>query len=136
MKSNKGLYSFKSKFEEEVYSQLVTFFKERPVFYEGSSNLIHYYTKPTKHRYTCDFCLPNGIFIEVKGRFIAKDRQKHLLIREFNPSFDVRFVFHNANTKILKKSKTTYSDWCIVHGFKWASEKVPLEWLQEERRLI
>ena len=40
------------------------------------------YEKPaTKHKYTPDFVLPNGIIIEAKGIFEREDRQKHLLIK-------------------------------------------------------
>ena len=31
--------------------------------------------------YTPDFELPNGIIIESKGRFVAADRKKHLLVK-------------------------------------------------------
>lgn len=88
------------------------------------------YTKPaTQHRYTPDFKLPNGIFIETKGRFVTADRKKHLLIKQQHPDLDIRFVFQNANNKLSKKSKTTYADWCIKHGFLFAEKEIPDEWL-------
>ena len=76
------------------------------------------YTKPaTQHKYTPDFRLPNGIFIETKGRFVLADQQKHILIKAQSPELDIRFVFQNSKNKIRKGSKTTYADWCIKHGF-------------------
>lgn len=83
--------------------------------------------------YTPDFVLANGIIVETKGRFIASDRQKHLMIKEQHPDLDIRFVFSNPNSKLYKGSKTTYADWCDKHGFKWAKEEIPLEWIKERK---
>jgi len=88
------------------------------------------YIKPaTQHKYTPDFRLPNGIFVETKGRFVTADRKKHLLIKEQHPNLDIRFVFQNANNKLNKKSKTTYADWCTKYGFIFAEKEIPKEWL-------
>ena len=77
------------------------------------------YTKPaTNHTYKPDFRLPNGIFIETKGRFTLEDRKKHLLIKQQKPDLDIRFVFQNPNAKLTKKSKTTYGMWVDKNGFK------------------
>jgi len=90
------------------------------------------YTKPaTDHKYTPDFRLPNGIYVETKGRFVIEDRKKHLLIKQQNPGIDIRFVFQNSKGKIRKGSKTTYADWCIKHGFLYADKQIPTEWLSE-----
>lgn len=87
------------------------------------------YTKPaTQHTYTPDFRLPNGIFIETKGRFVLVDRQKHLLIRQQCPNLDIRFIFQNSKNKIRKGSNTTYADWCIKHSFLYADKIIPTEW--------
>lgn len=68
------------------------------------------YTQPARVAgYTPDFILPNGIIIEAKGKFQAKDRQKHVLIKEQLPGLDIRFVFSRAAATISKKSKTTYA---------------------------
>lgn len=83
--------------------------------------------------YTPDFVLANGIIVETKGRFITSDRQKHLMIKEQHPDLDIRFVFSNPNSKLYKGSKTTYADWCNKHGFKWAKEEIPLEWIKERK---
>jgi len=74
-------------------------------------------------RYLPDFVLPNGIVLEVKGRFATADRQKHLYIRQEHPLLDVRFVFDNPKSKLYKGSKTTYADWCTKHNFKFCSAK-------------
>ena len=43
--------------------------------------------------YTPDIILDNGIIIEVKGRFMAADRRKHLEVKKQHPTLDIRFVF-------------------------------------------
>lgn len=90
------------------------------------------YVKPvTYHEYTPDFRLPNGIFVETKGRFVLEDRKKHLLIKSQHPELDIRFVFQNSKNKIRKGSKTTYADWCEKHGFKYADKAIPEDWVEE-----
>jgi len=80
--------------------------------------------------YVPDLVLPNGIIIETKGRFVAADRKKHLLIKKQHPELDIRFVFSNSKTKLSKSSKTTYGAWCAKHGYLYADKEVPLEWLK------
>lgn len=81
--------------------------------------------------YTPDWILPNGIIVETKGRFVAADRKKHLLIRKQHPELDIRFVFTNSRARISKTSSTTYAAWCTKHGFLYADKEIPLEWLQK-----
>jgi hypothetical protein len=89
------------------------------------------YVKPaTNHTYTPDFRLPNGIFIETKGRFVADDRKKHILIKDQYPELDIRFVFQNSKNKLRKGSKTTYADWCIKYGFEYADKEIPMDWFK------
>jgi hypothetical protein len=90
------------------------------------------YVKPAKdHHYTPDWVLPNGIIVETKGMFTTEDRTKHRLIREQYPDLDIRFVFSNPNSRIGKKSKTSYADWCDRLGVKWAAKTTPQEWIKE-----
>lgn len=91
---------------------------------------ILYTTKAKK--YHPDFQLKNGIYIEAKGWFKAADRTKHLCIKYQHPQLDIRFVFSNSRTKIDKKSKTTYGDWCKKNGFRFADKVVPKEWIEEK----
>ena len=91
------------------------------------------YTKPaTNHTYKPDFRLPNGIFIETKGRFTLEDRKKHLLTKAQKPDLAIRIVFQNPNAKLNKRSKTTHGMWADKNGFKWATKQVPIEWINEE----
>lgn len=82
--------------------------------------------------YTPDFVLThNGIIVETKGRFEAADREKHLLVRYQHPDLDIRLVFSRSKTPIRKGSPTTYADWCLTHGFKFADKTIPQEWIEE-----
>jgi len=90
-------------------------------------------------RYIPDFVLPNGIILEVKGRFMLEDRKKHLFIRDqYDNKHDIRFVFDNPNRKLYKGGKMTYADWCEKYGFLYCKqgEGIPEEWFNEKRRNI
>jgi hypothetical protein len=82
-------------------------------------------------KYTADFILPSGIIIETKGRFVTADRTKHRLIREQYPDLDIRFVFSNPNSKIGKKSATSYAMWCNRIGIPYAARTIPEAWFEE-----
>lgn len=84
-----------------------------------------------KRRYKPDFVLHGGVIIEVKGRFTGVDRAKHLLIKKQHPELDIRFVFQ-IDQRLTKRSSTKYSEWCDKHGFKYAFNTVPREWITEE----
>jgi hypothetical protein len=115
---------------EETISQLLT---ENNIDGEYEKHKVKYTIPTTDHVYTPDFKLPNGIFIETKGRFVMEDRKKHLLIKSQHPDIDIRFVFQNSRNKIRKGSPTTYADWCKKHGFLYADKTIPQEWLFEQK---
>lgn len=81
--------------------------------------------------YTPDFVQNNGIVIETKGRFMSKDRSKHLMLKKQYPNLEIRFVFSNPKARLNKRSNTTYGDWCDKHGFKYAAKLVPNTWMEE-----
>lgn len=108
--------------------------EERGVPYEYETIKIEF-TEPEKaRRYTPDFILPNGIIVETKGQFTTADRQKMKMIKEQHPNLDIRIVFNNPNARISKQSQTTYAMWCDRHGFPYARERVPNEWLSLPKR--
>jgi len=120
-------YGFRSGLEERIAENLTS--KGVRFLFE---ELVIPYVKPMKPaKYTPDFQIPNGIIIESKGRFLTEDRQKHLLVQKQHPEYDIRFVFSNSKTKISKRSKTTYADWCEKHGFLYADKDIPDAWLKE-----
>ena len=112
---------------EEVISNTL---KDFNINGEYEQHKINYIIPATDHTYTPDFRLPNGIFIETKGRFVVEDRKKHILIKEQHPELDIRFVFQNSKNKIRKGSKTTYADWCLKNGFIFADKTIPSSWLK------
>tara|TARA_R100000231_G_C5327799_1_gene165437 strand:- start:2310 stop:2735 length:426 start_codon:yes stop_codon:yes gene_type:complete len=129
-KKSQTKISFRSGLEVHLADQL----NELGVLFEYETLVVRY-TRPSKtHRYTPDFILPNGIIIEAKGRFLTKDRQKHLLVKAQYPDLDIRFVFSNPNARISKTSKTTYAKWCLTNGFLYAKQDIPKTWIKEKNR--
>jgi hypothetical protein len=95
------------------------------------------YTQPEKKRkYTPDFRV-GPIILETKGRFTTADRQKHLWIKQQWPEIDIRFVFYDQNSKLSKRSKTSYAEWCDKFGFKYCTFRtgIPQEWLIEMKAI-
>jgi hypothetical protein len=82
--------------------------------------------------YTPDFLLPNGIIVEVKGRFTSDDRRKHIAVKKQHPDLDIRFVFENSRRKLSKGAKNTYATWCEKNKFLYADRVIPEEWLKEK----
>ncbi len=117
---------YRSGLEEIIDIQL----KQNNIDGEYEKHKVHYIKPVTHHEYTPDFRLPNGIFVETKGRFVVEDRKKHILIKSQHPELDIRFVFQNSKNKIRKGSKTTYADWCEKHGFIYADKTIPNSWLE------
>ena len=44
-------------------------------------------------------------------------------------------LLQSPNGKIYKGSKTTYSQWCEKHGFKWAGKEIPQSWIDEKEKV-
>ena len=109
-------YGFRSGLEERIAAELMA----RKVPFKFEQEIIHFEEPAKKRRYTPDFLLPNGIFIETKGRFQTADRQKHKMIRVQHPDLDIRFLFSNTKQKISKTSTTTYAMWCSRFHFQFA----------------
>jgi hypothetical protein len=110
---------------------------------------LHIYTTAKKHRkklefephfipyiikgnYLPDFLLPNGIYVEAKGRLDAASMRKMRCVKASNPKLDIRFVFQNANQKLNKRSKLKHWEWAEKYGFPWAEGTIPLEWFKEK----
>lgn len=121
---------YRSGLEEQISEQLVGL----GVDGEYEKHTINYVKPASNHKYTPDFKLPNGIFVETKGRFTTEDRKKHLLIKQQYTDLDIRFVFQNSKNRIRKGSKTTYADWCIKHGYIFADKEIPSSWLMEPQK--
>jgi hypothetical protein len=103
--------------------------KFRNINFKYESTILQYVKPITKHRYTPDITLDNGILVEIKGYFTSSDRKKHLLVKEQYPDLDIRFVFGNSKNKLNKNSKTTYADWCEKNNIKYADKTIPRDWV-------
>lgn len=114
---------YRSRLEEKVAALLPA------IQYEVDK--ISYIIPASVHKYVTDFKLPDGSYIEVKGRLMASERKKHLLIQAQHPEIEIKFFFDKSNNKLYKGSPTTYADWCDKNGFKWSDIKkgLPEEWL-------
>ena len=128
--TNSLINGYRSGLEDKIATELRA--RGIPVRFEQLK--IEYEVPSKKHKYTPDFELPNKIIVETKGRFVTKDRQKHILIKQQHPEFDIRFVFQNPNARISKASSTTYAAWCEKNGFLYAKGSIPQSWIDEPAR--
>jgi hypothetical protein len=118
---------FKSNFEELIHNTL-----GGKVEYEPDTLG---YVQPEKTRkYTPDFKLRPNHYIEAKGLFTSDDRQKMLWVKEQYPKHTFYLLFQNANSRLSKKSKTTYAMWAEKNGFQWAHmpKGIPEHWIKNE----
>ena len=93
--------SYRSGLEENVINNL----KQRNVRFKYEQRVINYFKPATKHKYTPDIELENGILIEIKGFFKREDRKKHLLVKEQNPKLDIRLFLEILEIKFIKVLK-------------------------------
>lgn len=119
----KKLPKFRSKFEERVADNLT----KRKIKFEYETERIKYTVPSVDRVYTPDFKI-GTLIIEAKGLFDYDSRVKMLLVKEQNPTLDIRILFMR-DQPIRRNSETKYSDWCNKHGFKYAFKEVPQEWL-------
>lgn len=81
------------------------------------------------HNYVPDFVLASGVIIEAKGYFrTAAEPLKMRAVKAAYPDLDIRFIFWDANKKVLR-TKTTHGEWATKFGFPWSNERFPEDWL-------
>tara|TARA_R100001082_G_scaffold111222_1_gene94217 strand:+ start:776 stop:1132 length:357 start_codon:yes stop_codon:yes gene_type:complete len=116
---------FRSRFEAQVALAL----NKQKIKFEFEPHKIGYVPPPRV--YIPDFYIKDhDFYIEVKGRLLQSDRVKHLLVKKQNPELDIKFLFANSRKKIYKGSKTSHADWADKHGFEWAEQVPPKEWIK------
>jgi len=120
----KKAVKFRSKFEQRVADNLVA----RKIEFEYEKDRIKYTVPSVERTYTPDFTI-GTLIVEAKGLFDYDSRAKMLLVKEQNPTLDIRLLFMR-DQPIRRNSETMYSDWCEKHGFKYAFKEVPSEWLK------
>lgn len=137
---------FRSKFEKDF----ANFLNENKVTWEYEQEKYLYYVPmlnkmmcPTcglvkgliQRNYTPDFTLKNGIIIECKGLFSAKDRVKMRAVLKQHQDLDVRLVFMRDNVIKDSADKITYTQWCDKYNIKsCVFPDVPEEWLLGKRK--
>jgi hypothetical protein len=119
--------TYRSGFEDKVILDLQT----RSVSFQYETLKLAYIVPERDAKYTPDIILPNGIIIELKGRFFTEDQQKMVLVMSQHPELDIRMVFMRLKDKIYPGSKTTYAMWCGKRGIKYAEKTIPQEWIDE-----
>lgn len=127
-KSSNKEVTLRSGFEKKV----AVYLDDRDIEYLYEAEKLDYEVPAKRHSYTPDFKLPNGIYIEAKGKWDAASRQKMAHVIEQNPDKDIRMLFMRDNP-ISKTSKTKYSDWAEKRGIKYhvsADGEVPEAWLE------
>jgi predicted nuclease of restriction endonuclease-like RecB superfamily len=75
--------------------------------------------------YIPDFIIstPNGrIYIECKGYFRPEHKRKMLAVKRQHPNLDIRIVFYSGTRSNIR--------WAERHDFKYATEKIPTEWIK------
>lgn len=69
-----------------------------------------------RRTYTPDIVLPNGIVVEIKGKFDASKRNLMRQLVRCNPDVDIRFIFMRDNRFGQAKTRKRYSDWARAQG--------------------
>lgn len=83
--------------------------------------VLAYHTLPQKKRYTPDWTVRPGWYIESKGRLSSADRKKHLYIKEQHPTVRILIVFQRPQNKLYKGSPTSYGQWATKVGIEWCA---------------
>lgn len=125
------LPTFKSKLEERVWHTLKAEFPS--IKYEPHK---YKYIQPSQERtYTPDFKTGRRkVYLEAKGKLDLETRKKMIWFKETNPEIRIIFLFQNADNKLTKRSKTTYSQWAEANGFEWLDFRK--DWLSAYKELL
>lgn len=106
---------------------LAVFLDRKGVVYQYEPHSLDYVLERT---YTPDFLLPNGVYIEAKGKLDQDTRSKMIAVKKAHPDKDIRIVFMRGGNKLSKGSNTTYMGWATKNGFICADGEIPDEWLK------
>lgn len=75
--------------------------------------------------YIPDFILSTStgkVYLETKGHFRPEAKRKMAAVKRQHPELDIRILFYSRKVKDIK--------WAERHGFKWAIDTIPKEWLE------
>lgn len=108
---------YKNKFEAKLGTQLT---KAKKIFKYESEKLPYLFTG----HYLPDFVVQGSggkIYIEAKGYLRPEHKRKMVAVKKLHPTLDIRIVFYSSKPKDIK--------WAERHGFPWAIDTIPKEWL-------
>ena len=134
MKSGK----FRSRFEERVGAKMPagTLYEPKKFSYpiqEPGYRCRGCGSKDTERTtsYTPDFLLPNGTFIEAKGRLTSANRRRLVAFKAAFPDVKVHIVFM-ADNWLYKGAKSRYSTWAEKVGFEYCTgiSNIKGDWLK------
>ena len=85
--------------------------------------------------YLPDFELPNGLFMEVKGRLTPRDKRKMEAVRKYHPTVPIAMLFDNDRMlEGANPGKLRYGDWANKQGIPWAVKEIPDEWIRGPKK--
>ena len=132
--SSKELAKKKRSKLEENFEKLLNEYK---FSYEYETTVIPYIVPESKHKYTVDWTLPNGILVETKGYLSdLVERTKYILIKKQYPELDLRFVFANP-AKLCGGMKKKHWQWAEEQGFLWCGITdidTIIKWAEEPKK--
>ena len=108
--------------------------KEKGFELEYETDVLPFVTLPQKRRYTPDWTVRKGRYIETKGRWDSSGRKKALYVKEQHPTVRILYVFQRPNNTLSKVSKTTYGEWATKNGIEWCGfedTKTWFKWIKE-----
>lgn len=116
---------YRSRFEERVFKALPKGTLHEPTKFKFpvASPLYRCLNCGTKGAvrstfYLPDFKLPNGSFVEAKGRLTAGNRRNLVAFKAAHPDVVVRIVFMVDNW-LYKGAASRYSEWAKKAGFEY-----------------
>jgi len=80
-------------------------------------------------KYTPDFKI-GSVYVEVKGWWPPAERSKFLAVILSNPGLPIFVALQRPNLTLSKRSRTTYSQWCVKHGIAWSPIPIPPSFMQ------
>ncbi len=116
---------FRSRFEKRVFDKLPRGTLHEPEKFKFSIQEPGYRcrgcgSKDTERTtsYTPDFLLPNGTWIESKGRLTSANRRRLVAFKAAFPDVKLRIVFM-ADNLLYKGAKSRYGEWAKKAGFEF-----------------
>ena len=109
----------RNKFEQRIYLQL----KKSKLQFKYEAEKIPYVLAG---HYIPDFIIHTSmgkVYIEAKGYFRPEAKRKMVAVKRQHPELDIRLVFYSASKQNVRFAER--------HGFKYAIETIPKEWLEE-----